>query len=102
MHPEHHFVVKRAFDIGWGNLTDDALTFADAVEAILESFRGNHINTTYDIPSLATVLVLEIDGNVAINRTEDVIAACVAVHQADADNGDAVPAGWVDLVRVAA
>ena len=96
MHPTHHFVVKRKFgSVGWGNLTEDCLTFDDAVTAVAESFCGNVVT---DWPGADTVLVLEIDGHAALDRTADVLAACVARF----DGCDDVPFAWSDLCGVAA
>ena len=67
MHPEHFFIVKRDFGpkIGWGYLGEDAKTFADCTDAIIESFDGCDVMLNAD-----TVLVLEIDGGVALNRKQ--------------------------------
>ena len=70
MHPEHFFIVKRDFGpkIGWGYIGEDAKTFADCTDAIIESFDGCDVMLNAD-----TVLVLEIDGGVALNRTQDAL-----------------------------
>lgn len=99
-HPEHHFVVKKLFapcagqPAGWGNLADCAVTFHDAVDAVIEAFKGNHIVLPYDSPSSKTLLVLEIDGRANMDRTEDVIGECV-YRYSDSDN---VPPAWQDLM----
>ena len=103
-HPEHHFVVKKLFapcagqPAGWGNLADCALTFHDAVDAVIEAFKDRHIVLPYDVPSRKTVLVIEIDGNWAMDRTEDVIGECVHRY----DDSDNVPPAWHDLMGVKA
>lgn len=72
-HPTHYFTVSRVFNIGgvysWGGLTDGfAETFSDACGLIVDSFDGD------DMPlSAETVKVVEIDGNVRIDRTEDAV-----------------------------
>jgi hypothetical protein len=71
-HPTHHWIVKRDFGdkYGWGYMTDaeDAASFDDCVDAVIASFDGDDVAL-----NAATLLVLEIDGGVAINRTEDVL-----------------------------
>ena len=99
-HPAHHFVVKKLFapcaghPAGWGNLADCAVTFHDAVDAVIEAIKDSHIVLPYDVPSRKTVLVIEIDGRAAMDRTEDVIGECVQRY-ADSDN---VPPAWQDLM----
>jgi hypothetical protein len=71
-HPTHHWIVKRDFGdkYGWGYMTDaeDAASFDACVDAVIASFDGDDVALSAD-----TLLVLEIDGSVAINRTEDVL-----------------------------
>jgi hypothetical protein len=71
-HPTHHWIVKRDFGqgFGWGYVTtaEDAASFDDCVDAVLDSFSDDDMQAT-----TSTVLVLEIDGAVALNRTEDVL-----------------------------
>ena len=99
-HPTHHFVVKKLFapcaghPAGWGNLADCAVTFHDAVDAVIEAFKDSHIVLPYDVPSRNTLLVLEIDGRANMDRTEDVIGECV-YRYSDSDN---VPPAWQDLM----
>lgn len=70
-HPTHHFIVKRDFGRhGWGYCGDDTYTIDDAVAALIESFDGSKSGVT---PSMQTVLVLEIDGNVVLNCTEEAL-----------------------------
>jgi len=93
-HSNHHFVVKKLFKDGWGNLADHALTFHDAVDAVIDAFKDSHIVLPYDVPSRKTLLVIEIDGRAAMDRTEDVIGECVQRY-IDSDN---VPPAWHDLM----
>ena len=72
--PEHFFIVKRFVDdeSPWEYLQGDFATIVDCRNAILCSFNGGEIE-----PDTETVLVLEIDGHVAMNRTEDALAGMV-------------------------
>ena len=99
-HPAHHFVVKKLFapcagqPAGWGNLADYAVTFHDAVEAVNEAIKDRHSVLADGAPSPKTLLVIEIDGRAAMDRTEDVIGECIHRY-ADSDN---VPPAWHDLM----
>ena len=89
-HLEHHFIVKRDFGpkLGWGYIGEDAQTIDECGDAILDSFDGDDMQATAD-----TVLVLEIDGAVALNRTEDALTDCAASLTAR----DMFPAEWRDM-----
>lgn len=71
-HPTHHFIVKRDFGRhGWGFVECDAASLDDCIAALIESFDGDETGV---LPAVDTVLVLEIDGAVAMPRTEDALA----------------------------
>ena len=76
-HPTHHWIVKRNFGpgYGWGYVTaaEDAASFDDCVDALLDSFATDDLE-----PHASAVLVLEIDGATALNRTDDVLAGMAA------------------------
>ena len=89
-HPEHRFIVKRDFGpgFGWGYIGEDTKTLDDCADAILDSFASGEMQATAD-----TVLVLEIDGAVALNRTDDALADCAASLTAR----DMFPSEWSSI-----
>lgn len=89
-HPEHHFIVKSDFgpDMGWGFIGENAASFDDCADAILDSFTDDDMQATAE-----TVLVLEIDGSVALNITADVLADCAASLTAR----DLAPWAWLAM-----
>ena len=71
-HPTHHFVVKRSFGKhGWDYVNGDTATLDECISTLIDSFDGDETGV---VPSMDTVLVLEIDSAVAINRTEDALS----------------------------
>ena len=73
-HPEHFFIVKRLKADGepWEYLQGDLETLAECRAAVIASFDGG------DLPPHAdTLLVMEIDGHTALNRTDDLLRQIV-------------------------
>lgn len=89
-HPAHHFIIKRDFGpgFGWGYIGEEAMSLNDCADAILDSFSDDHMQASAD-----TVLVLEIDAGVAMNRTEDVLRDCAESLTAR----DLTPFAWRDM-----
>lgn len=76
-HPDHYFTVSRLFLMNgqhvWGDLSDGPLaSFDAATDCVLESFDGDEMHLRIE-----TVRVVEHDGNVSIDRTDDAIACLV-------------------------
>jgi hypothetical protein len=96
-HQTHFFIIKRDFGpkIGWGYIGEEAASLNDCADAILDSFASNDMDLQ---ATPKTVLVLEIDGSVAMNRTEDVLTDCAASLTAR----DLSPWAWRDMQACAA
>jgi hypothetical protein len=98
-HPTHFFLIHVYLGPreGWGTLTDgpDVQTISDAAYAVLDWFDDRVVSI---FPAKDTIKALEIDGGVCLDRTEDVLADCIARFAND-DPRD-VPLAWRELVGV--
>ena len=99
-YPAHAFLVHHFCgpSEGWADCGDGPLADLEAiVETILEYHDKRHNNGN---PTTDNWRVLEIDGRVVLDRTEDALKACAERIKARFDDPADVPPEWRDMCGV--